>query len=255
MSAPLRIGVSACLFHADRERPVFNGKPLYYLEQSMARFVGSQGALVYLIPGPGDAQGAESYAADLDGLVLAGGVDVSPGSYGETPIKPEWAGDAVRDAYELALTRAFLAADKPILGICRGHQLLNVALGGSLYQDILHQVDGALVHRDKDVYDRNAHTIVFQEGTDWVGRLTPAARAKVNSVHHQAIKGLGDGLVVDARSEEDGVIEAVTRPGAVFVRGVQWHPEFTDPTDQTYLDNGPLLAAFQASALARRSST
>lgn len=255
MSAPLRIGVSACLFHADRDRPVFNGKPLYYLEQSMARFVGSQGALVYLIPGPGDTRATESYAGDLDGLVLAGGVDVSPGSYGEAPLKPEWAGDAVRDAYEIALTRAFLAANKPVLGICRGHQVLNVALGGSLFQDILHQVSGALVHRDKDIYDKNAHTIAFQAGSDWVGSLAPTQRVKVNSVHHQAIKALGEGLVIDARCEADGVIEAVTRPGGVFVRGVQWHPEFTDAADDTLLDNGPLLAAFQASALARRNLT
>lgn len=253
MSAPLRIGVSACLFHADRDRPVFNGKPLYYLEQSMARFVGSQGALVYLIPGPGDARGAESYAADLDGLVLAGGVDVCPRAYGEEPIKPEWSGDAVRDAYEITLVRAFLSADKPVLGICRGHQVLNVALGGSLYQDILHQVEGAIVHRDKDVYDKNAHGIAFHEESDWLDGLAPSRRVKVNSVHHQAIKALGEGLVVDAKSEADGVVEAVTRPGEVFVRGVQWHPEFTEPGDEALLDNGPLLATFQASARSRRA--
>lgn len=252
MSPPARIGVSACLFHADKERPVFNGRPLFYLERSLAQWVGSQGSLAYLVPAPGDEAVADSYAADLDALVLAGGVDVSPTAYGEEPLRPEWAGDAVRDAYEIALARAFLAVKKPVLGICRGHQVLNVALGGSLYQDIGDQIDGAFVHRRRDIYEKNAHGIVIEEGSNLSRIVGTHGKQKVNSVHHQAIKNLGEGLVVDARCETDGVVEAVHHPGYDFAVGVQWHPEFTDPDDPSFFDNRPLLAALQRAALARR---
>ncbi len=245
--------MSACLFHQDADRPVFHGKPLYYVEQSMARWVGSQGALVYLVP-PSAAPdgGAAGYADDLDGLVLAGGVDVSPRSYGEEPLRPEWCGDAVRDAYEISLVRAFRARQKPVLGICRGHQVLNVALGGTLYQDIATQIDGSLVHRDADVYDKNAHAIVIEEASDLARVVGAAGRAKVNSVHHQAIKDLASGLVVEARCEADGVIEAVREEGPGYARGVQWHPEFTDPRDRSFLDNAPLLTDFLAAAALAR---
>jgi putative glutamine amidotransferase len=255
VSPPLRIGVSACLLHEDKSRPIFNGRPLYYLERSLGAWVGSQGALVYLVPGPGEGARSDGYAQDLDALVLAGGVDLSPGSYGETPIKPEWAGDAVRDGYEIALVRAFIDAKKPVLGICRGHQVLNVALGGSLYQDIVHQVEGAFVHRRADIYEKNAHDIVLDDDVHLSRILGKKGRQRVNSVHHQAIKSLGEGLVVNARSESDGVIEAVHHPGHDFVVGVQWHPEFTDPGDASFLDNGPTLAALQRAALARRTKS
>jgi putative glutamine amidotransferase len=255
VSPALRIGVSACLLHEDKSRPIFNGRPLYYLERSLGAWVGSQGAIVYVVPGPGEGPGSDAYAQDLDALVLAGGVDVAPGSYGEEPIKPEWGGDAVRDGYEIALVRAFVAARKPILGICRGHQVLNVALGGSLFQDIVHQVEGAFVHRRADIYEKNAHDILIEDDELLSRVIGKKGRQRVNSVHHQAIKSLGEGLVVDARSESDGVIEAVHHPGHEFVVGVQWHPEFTEPGDPSFLDNAPILAALQRVALARRTTT
>lgn len=251
-----RVGVSACLFHEDRARPVFNGKPLHYLEGSMARWVASGGALVYMVPppSPGAAATARDYADDLDGLVLQGGVDMSPKSYGEEPLKPEWAGDAVRDAYEIELVKAFHERGKPVLGVCRGHQVLNVAFGGTLYQDIVTLVPGARVHRDAGVYDRLWHEIDVEPGGDLARALGASGRVKVNSVHHQAIKDLAPGFVADARSAEDGVIEAAYRPGEAFLRGVQWHPEFTDLSDPSYLDNAPLLRAFLDAADRRRGA-
>ncbi len=249
-----RVGVSACLFHEDRSRPVFRGKPLHYLEGSMARWVASGGALVYMVPPPepGAAATADAYADDLDGLVLQGGVDVSPRSYGEEPARPEWAGDAVRDAYEIALVRAFHARGKPVLGVCRGHQLLNVAFGGTLYQDIGAFVPGARVHRDADVYDELWHEIDVDPESDLARVFGASGRLKVNTVHHQAIRRLAPGFVADARSAEDGVVEAAHLPGGAFLRGVQWHPEFTPPGDPSYLDNAPLLRAFLDAALLRR---
>ena len=246
---PLRIGISASVFHRDPARAVFGGKPLYYVEQGLAGYVGSEGALAYLVPGTGDDEAA-AYAHDLDGLVLAGGVDVWPGHYGEEPARPEWTGDAVRDRYELALARAVIAADKPVLGVCRGHQLINVAFGGSLYQDVATMVTGAIAHRDADVYDRLGHPIDIEPGTWLAGVYPGVTRAAVPSVHHQVIKQPGRGVIVEARATADGVVEAIRVEGPGWVRGVQWHPEWSDPA--AVLDPRPLYRSFLDAARARR---
>lgn len=257
---PLRIGVSSCLFHEDPTRPVFHGKPLYYLLRPMASWIASESApehraLVYLIPDPTETAGvtANDIASDLDGLVLQGGVDMSPTSYGEEPKRPEWSGDAARDAYEIALVRSMIDAEKPVLGICRGHQVVNVALGGTLHQDIVDGIEGARVHREAALYEAHAHEIVFEPGA-WLDRLYPGvSRATVNSVHHQAVKDLGDGVRVVARSEQDGVIEAIAVDGPAWVRGVQWHPELTSPDEPQRLDNGPILRDFLSAARTARA--
>ena len=120
----LKIGISACFFHPDQERPIFKGKTLQYIEQSVAHWVMSQGDLAVMIPSPegdtqvGDAQIAD-YAQWLDGVVLMGGSDVWPGSYGEEVMDPRWVGDRVRDAYEKKLIESFVAAGKPVLGMPR----------------------------------------------------------------------------------------------------------------------------------------
>lgn len=253
----LRIGVSACIFHADKSRPVFNGKALYYVERSMSDWVGSQGALAYLVPPPAPGIAAD-LAADLDAIVLAGGVDVCPRSYGEEAERPEWAGDPVRDAYEIALVHAMMAAKKPVLGVCRGHQLLNVALGGSLYQDIATHVPGARSHRDAAIYDDNAHELELQPGT-WLAELYPErTRWTINTVHHQAVKRLGKNVRAVAHAIEDGVVEAITVDIDSYARGVQWHPEFmfaqstgTTPPDHI-LDNRRILTDLMDAARSRR---
>lgn len=242
-----KIGVSAGFFHADFTRPIFTGKTLQYVEQSLAHWIMSSGALPVMIPSPdgetarGDVTVAH-YAAWLDGLVLAGGSDVWPGSYGHEPLRPEWSGDRVRDAYEIALLGAFVDAGKPVLGICRGLQLVNVAWGGTLLQDIGTEQPGALVHRDALRYDANHHEVILEPGSRlaaWLGR----ERGIVNSVHHQAIRDLGGGLEVEARAATDGIIEAIRGTGPTFVAAVQWHPEFRREGDGT-LDDAPLLEAF-----------
>jgi putative glutamine amidotransferase len=253
--APLRVGISACVFHADPARPVFNGKPLYYVEQSMARWVSSQGALAYMIPEPSSADEAARIADDLDALVLAGGVDMSPSSYGESPRKPEWSGDAVRDAYEIGLLREFTAREKPVLGICRGHQVLNVAFGGTLHQDISTDVAGARVHRDPIPYDRLVHEIDIEPGSSLAALYGGITRGTVNSVHHQAVKSVGKAVVVEARSHEDGVVEAIRVEGRGYVRGVQWHPEFAHPTPAGLLDSAPILREFLAATELRRNAS
>jgi putative glutamine amidotransferase len=253
MTSRLKIGISACFFHADPSRPIFTGKTLQYVEQSIAHWVMSSGALAVMIPSPagttrrGDAS-LPDYARWLDGLVLEGGSDLWPGSYGEAPLQDKWSGDRIRDEYEIALVDAFRQADKPVLGVCRGLQLLNVAFGGTLYQDIATQRPEALVHRDAAIYDRNFHDVEFVPGTRLAGLYPGADRVRVNSVHHQAIKDLAPGLTVEARCPADGMIEAVRWQGAGYVAGVQWHPEFHDPADRDLIDDGPILADFLAAA-------
>ena len=252
MSERLLIGISACFFHADPDRPIFTGKTLQYVEQSIAHWVMSTGALALMIPSPaGDTQKGDvtldDYAQRLDALVLEGGSDVWPGSYRETPLQERWSGDRIRDEYEQGLLRAFEARGKPVLGVCRGLQLMNVALGGTLYQDIDTQRPGPISHRNAKIYDRNFHEIAFVAGSRLAEIHRGLGRATVNSVHHQAIKDLAPGLVVEAQSPADGLIEAIRRPGGSFMAAVQWHPEFHRRAEGT-LDDTPMLNDFLAAA-------
>ena len=231
----LKIGISACFFHADPQRSVFKGKTLQYIEQEMAHWVMQEGAMALMIPSPNGQVTVADYARELDGLVLMGGSDVSPESYGQAPLKPEWAGDRVRDTYEIAQLRAFVAAGKPVLGVCRGLQVINVAFGGTLYQDLATQLPGALDHRDWDIYDQNCHATSIVAGSG-LARLYPGLTVtKTNSVHHQAVHNLGRGLVVEAWSEPDRVVEALRGQGPSYVFAVQWHPEFHDRGDRSFI--------------------
>ena len=251
----LKIGISACFFHPDPQRAVFKGKTLQYVEQEMAHWVMQKDAMALMIPSPeGDSRRPGSrvsvgdYARELDGLVLMGGSDVSPESYGEKPLKPEWTGDRIRDDYEITLLRSFIAAGRPVLGVCRGAQVINVGQGGTLYQDIASQFPGAINHRNWDIYDRNSHATAIVPGSG-LARLYPGMTlTKTNSVHHQAARELGRDLVVEAWSEPDHVVEAIRWNGPSYVFAVQWHPEFHDRNDSSFIDDTPILDDFLAHA-------
>ncbi len=162
----------------------------------------------------------------LDALLLQGGVDIHPREYGES-VEP-FCGeiDAARDATELRLARWALAESMPILGICRGIQTLNVAAGGTLYQDIAAQLNSPIRHPHikGDPYDRLAHSIEI-DAHSRLARMLGTTRIEVNSLHHQALKTIAPGLRVTARAP-DGVVEAVEAEDARFVVGVQFHPEW-----------------------------
>ncbi|RYY93206.1 MAG: gamma-glutamyl-gamma-aminobutyrate hydrolase family protein [Comamonadaceae bacterium] len=257
-SRRLKIGISACFMHADPARQLFAGKTLQYVEQSIAHWVMSTGAMAVMIPSPtgatqrGDVT-LDHYAQWLDGLVLHGGADVSPLSYGEKPLQEKWAGDRIRDEYEIDLVGAFERHGKPVFGVCRGLQLLNVAYGGTLFQDIETQIPAALRHRDAKVYDNNFHSVEFAPGSRLAAMYPDVKRVKVNSIHHQAIKDLAPGFEVEALSHEDGIVEAIRRTDASrpYVAAVQWHPEFHRSHSET-LDDAALLEDFLAAAGAAR---
>lgn len=259
MQDRLKIAISACFFHADDQRPIFKGKTLQYIEQSVAHWVGSQGALPVMVPSPeGDtSRGTVSYAdyaAWLDGLVLMGGSDMWPGHYGEEPLQPHWSGDRVRDQYETALARAFVAAGKPVFGVCRGLQVLNVAFGGSLWQDIATLRPESKAHRDAGLYDQHFHPVEFVPGTRLAQLYPGVTRVTTNSVHHQGINRLAADFVVEARCPDDQMIEAVRWRGPSYVAAVQWHPEFHDPMDKSVIDDAPILKDFLDAARAARTA-
>ena len=257
---PLRIGVSARLLYPDPSRTFLPAKSVQYLEQSVANWVMSGDVLAFMIPEMSLASPhapltkVKNYVDALDGLLLQGGADMSPKSYGEAPLNPLWAGDEVRDAYEIDLFHEFVTQGKPVFGICRGHQVINVALGGTLYQDIATQRPEMGPHRDEDKYDNLFHDMHILPNT-WLSRIYPQVKAcRVNSIHHQAVNRLGEGLVVEALGDPDGMVEAVRWEGHSFVVGVQWHPEFMDPKDAALLDGRPLLREFLAACENRKKT-
>jgi len=250
---PLRIGLSARIFHPEAGASGIKAKTLQVLEQSIAQWVLARGVMVLMVPSVLQESAAmrsnirlRDYAEYLDGLVLQGGADVSPLAYGEEPLRQEWSGDPVRDAYELELLHEFMEAGKPVLGICRGMQLINVALGGSLYQDLPTQLPGRVAHEGGD-FDRNIHQVHFTEGSQFARWFGGTAGGSVVSIHHQGIKRHGRDLKAEAVAEDD-VVEAIRWTGRSFVCGVQWHPEFHQQAGTDPLDCMPLLEAFLAAA-------
>jgi gamma-glutamyl-gamma-aminobutyrate hydrolase PuuD len=247
---PLHIGVSARIFHPEPGATGLRSKNLQYLEESIAQWVMSRDVLVFMIPTvntegllhPSNIR-LRDYAKHLDGLVLQGGADVSPQSYSEVPTKPEWGGDRARDMYELELLHEFVEAGKPVLGICRGCQLINVAFGGTLYQDIATDVPESLAHVN-DEYDRNRHEISFPAGSSLARMFKGAQTGLVNSIHHQAVKTLGRDMSVEALSVPDNMIEAIRYRKAPFVMGLQWHPEFHRAGGVELLDCTGILDTF-----------
>lgn len=265
MSRPLLIGISARIHHPVGPVLDLGGvytKTLHYLEQSVAHWVLSKDVLAMMIPAI-ESEGLirrsdmslSAYAEHLDGLLLQGGNDVAPESYGETALHPDWAGDRIRDRYEIELFNAFVAAGKPILGICRGCQLINVAFGGTLFQDIATQVPDAIAHRDASMYERQLHQVNLVRGTRLAELYPGKSQAMINSIHHQAVKGLGRDLVIEALGVPDGIVEAIRWRGPSYVFGMQWHPEFLaqKSLDVTQLDGQPILRDFLAAAYAARS--
>lgn len=179
-----------------------------------------------------DPEQAVQDALTCDGLLLPGGGDMDPKFYGQERIPACGEPNLLRDAAEPLLLRAFLAADKPVLGICRGIQVMNAVLGGDLYQDI--KPFEHLPHND---HWAKVHTVTVRRGT-LLSRILGQDTVLVNSQHHQAVDRVAPGFTLAALSE-DGIVEAIEKPDARFCLGVQWHPEWlsdADPAMQSLFD-------------------
>ena len=219
MTSRPRIGLTL-----DSEEPGgYSAFPWYAIRRNYCAAVVEAGGLPLALPH--ETERAEDYLELLDGLLVTGGAfDVDPALFGANDRHPSVSTKERRTDFELAMTRAALDRDLPVLGICGGQQLLNVALGGTLIQHIPDEIADPLAHEQPNPRDEAGHLV----------RLTPGSRLHVicgveelpvNSAHHQAVKTLGPGVAVNAAAP-DGVIEGIELASRRFCIGVQWHPEF-----------------------------
>lgn len=207
------------------------------------RALEAAGLAPVVVPPLADPEVAASIVAGAAGLLLTGGEDVDPARYGAAPHPALGPVNAARDATELALVEAARAAGCPVLAICRGIQLLNVALGGTLVQDLPSERPSAVAHDPGAGRDARTHEVRLVEGSR-LARAAGATRVVANSLHHQAVDRVAPGLVVTGTAP-DGVVEGVETPGdAWWVLGVQWHPEELTATPERW-DRG-VFAAFAA---------
>lgn len=206
------------------------GKDSYWMLPGYVQGLEDAGASPVILPYTACTETLERYAALCDGFLFPGGQDLHPSLYGEEPT--DQCGELCRrrDDMEAAFYPLARATGKPMLGVCRGIQMVNVMHGGTLYQDLPTELPSPVQHHETPPYDKVAHTVAIRKGTplyDAVG-LT---EMNVNSYHHQAVKQVGEGLAVAAQAP-DGVIEALYLPDHTFALAVQWHPEFSRLADE-----------------------
>jgi putative glutamine amidotransferase len=241
--API-IGITATLkedVDTVAERPLgrFVRTDLDYVEG-----VAGAGGAPVVLPPVGDERTAGAVIQSLDGLLLSGGSDLDPFYYGEERVPELGPTIPERDAFEMALVDLALSRGLPIFGICRGMQVLNVALGGTLYQDLPSQREGdVLKHRQATPKWQPTHEVEVEDGS-YIAGVMGRDLVKVNSYHHQGIKGLAEGLVVTGRSS-DGVIEVVEAEDLSqrWLLGVQWHAEAMRGPQQERLFEAHVSAA------------
>ncbi len=193
------------------------------LNQDYVDAVFRAGGVPVLLPLTEDEKIMREMLCRVDGLLITGGADVGPDMYGEEKLPCCGETAPRRDRFEFPLCRLALEKDMPIFAICRGHQVLSCALGGTLYQDVAEQFGPKLKHPQYDIPRDKVHDMSVEEGS-LLHKITGMTWFAVNSRHHQAVKTPGAGLKVIAHAP-DGLIEGVELPGKKFVLGVQWHPE------------------------------
>ncbi|UMZ75005.1 gamma-glutamyl-gamma-aminobutyrate hydrolase family protein [Natranaerofaba carboxydovora] len=181
------------------------------------------GLVPILIPSLSSMDAKKGLLKHLSGLILTGGVDVDPVYFGEEPLLGQGEIEPLRDKLEIFLTRKALDKNLPLLGICRGMQVLNIAAGGDIYQDIYSQLDNTLKHEQIAPGRHPTHGIDIQEDTK-LYQITGKKNIRVNSFHHQAIRNIAPGFVESAKSP-DGIVEGMESTMHSFALAVQWHPE------------------------------
>lgn len=195
----------------------------HILKDTYVQAVIRAGGIPVIVP-IGNEPNCAQLIEPFDGFIFSGGEDVDPTLFGEEPARGLGEVAPARDAFEMAFAKAAIQSNKPILGICRGMQLLNVALGGSLYQDIETQKEGTIrQHDQKAPPSHPSHFVQLTEGS-YLQKIFTKETIKVNSFHHQAVKQMGASLKIGGVAS-DGVIEAFESTEHPFFVGVQWHPE------------------------------
>jgi putative glutamine amidotransferase len=203
---------------------IFKG-PAYFIGENYISAVKEAGGIPIILPYSSYGKLVESFVERIDGLLITGGnFDINPAFYGEDPIDKIGELNNKRTTFEMEIARIALRTDIPVLGICGGEQLLNVAGGGSLYQDIEAQVKRASNHQQKMPKSETHHSIVIEPDTKLYSILE-CETIEVNSTHHQSIKEVGKGFILNAKAP-DGIVEGIESYSHRFVLGVQWHPEF-----------------------------
>ncbi|MDH3590473.1 MAG: gamma-glutamyl-gamma-aminobutyrate hydrolase family protein [Planctomycetota bacterium] len=198
------------------------------------------GARAVLLPNSSVPARAAGYLDLVHGVVLTGGDDPHPSLFGEAPHPKVETIDERRDRFEVALIREAHTRGLPTLGVCRGAQMMNVALGGDIFQDIPSQTDSTVGHVQRTLDDRPWHDVDIEVGSR-LATLLGAGVRRVNSYHHQACRRVGKGLAVAAKTCGDGLIEALEDPQMPYFIGVQWHPEL-EP-DESAIWTGLVQAA------------
>ncbi|MGL5123226.1 MAG: gamma-glutamyl-gamma-aminobutyrate hydrolase family protein [Fusobacteriaceae bacterium] len=219
MKKPI-IGISGSLL--TDEDGDFAGYERAYVNNDYITSVISAGGIPYIIPLVEDDDIILAHAELIDGLIMSGGHDVNPLLYGEEPCNELGGILPKRDTFDISLIKTVMNLKKPILGICRGEQILNVANGGTLYQDLKFSHNSYIKHNQKKLPNFATHTVIIEKNSklyDLLGKETI-----VNSFHHLAIKDIAPNFRAVAYSK-DGIIEAIEKEGDIFVVGVQWHPE------------------------------
>ncbi|MHC1759509.1 MAG: gamma-glutamyl-gamma-aminobutyrate hydrolase family protein [Negativicutes bacterium] len=209
-----------------------------YLWDAYVDGIVRAGGIPLILPCISDPESVQRYVEMIDGLLLSGGTDIEPIQYGEESLdgfEIEWPMTPARDVYEIELIRAVEIENKPILGICRGHQLLNVAFGGTLYQDLNVQLprEPKLRHFQASPWPAPSHRVQLLPDSK-LAEIMGATMLLVNTLHHQAVKEPGNGITISGRTL-DGVAESLERPQNRFVVGVQWHPELMATEDPFWI--------------------
>ncbi len=217
------VGLTCDYSPEEQERAFSRGQDLYYVNCAYVRPLTEAGIAPVILPSVTEHSLIATYVASIDGLLLTGGDDVDPEAYGEQQIDPRWQTDQKRTVFERALIAEARRLGMPIFGICRGCESLNVALGGSLYQDIPTMLPAAVPHQLPGSVHGARHRVTIAPGSR-IEAILGSLEAEVNSFHHQAIKRLGKGVRV-AATAPDGVVEAIEVPEDTFTVAVQWHPE------------------------------
>jgi len=216
--------------------------PHYSLRATYTQAVSAAGGLPLCLPH--ETAMVEAYADTIAGLVVTGGgFDVNPSLYGDNSKHATVTTKEERTSFELGIVKAMLKRNKPVLGICGGEQLINVILGGTLIQHIEDEVTDSLLHEQPNPRTEAGHKVKLTAGS-LLQRIVGGSELPVNSAHHQAVKSVGAGVVVNALAP-DGVIEGIEDPRYKFCLGVQWHPELNVTSG-----DGKILAAFVDAAKA-----